>query len=426
MTDDGQASGVRLLPELHALLVVQWVQMLAQDRLGTTQAGSGKGPTGTQTYSFGDPASVHFVLAYAPEDGEWSIETVSGVAHENVEAVLEEAIAQAEAMNTGPDVVYRITVSSAGLTLSSGDLLHFMRLLGDQVRIQGRRRLSDRVILEFIEEPVPEGQSLLFAPKTQVTVTLFVPGPVAGPLAQRTAGGLAEVVSAICTLALGRVVTENLPTLFPAKPEEAQAAAELRYDPEILTLARDGISLDIFGDLGRLAGSDGTLRARGALLSYQAALEQRNSDVALMLLVTSIEALIAPRPAWGKDKVTKRFIRTIEELCPDAVDAIVNHANAQEAFMVKFRGGVQRRRRDLLDTIYTMRSNPTHTGVTPTTTGTLFQLADAGGMRVALLSDLARGALLAYLLAPRSSLIGHPLIDLAPPAPDQASPLPTS
>jgi hypothetical protein len=220
-------------------------------------------------------------------------------------------------------------------------------------------------------------------------------------------------VSAICTLALGRVVSGDGFALFPAEPEKAQEAQALRYDPEILTLARDSISLDIFGDLAARAGADGMLRVRGALLSYQAALEQRSPDVAVMLLVTSIEALIAPRPAWGKGKVTKRFIRATEELCPDAVDGLVNHANVEQAFMLKLRGNAQRRRRELLDTIYTLRSNPTHTGLGPTVSEALLHFGDSGGMRVALLSDLARGALLAYLVAPRSSLIGHPLIDPA-------------
>ena len=83
----------------------------------------------------------------------------------------------------------------------------------------------------------------------------------------------------------------------------------------------------------------------------------------------------------------------------------------EQAFGLRLRGGTQRRRRDLLDTIYATRSNPTHTGVSPTATGAILRLADAGGMRVALLSNLVQGALLADSLAPRSSLIGHPFID---------------
>lgn len=110
-----------------------------------------------------------------------------------------------------------------------------------------------------------------------------------------------------------------------------------------------------------------------------------------------------------------------DELCPTTVDEVVNHANVEQAFNVKLRGNPRRRRRDLLDTIYAMRSNPIHTGVGPSATGALLQLADAGGIRVALLSDLARSALLAYLVAPRSSLVGHPLIDPATRLSDEQS-----
>ena len=51
-----------------------------------------------------------------------------------------------------------------------------------------------------------------------------------------------------------------------------------------------------------------------------------------MLLVTSLEALIVPRPDWRKEKATKRFIEAIRKLCPDMVDAVVSHGNVEQAF----------------------------------------------------------------------------------------------
>jgi hypothetical protein len=41
----------------------------------------------------------------------------------------------------------------------------------------------------------------------------------------------------------------------------------------------------------------------------------------------------------------------------------------------------------------------------------LFAMGDASSMRVALISELAKGALLRFMQAPRSSLIGHPMFD---------------
>ena len=171
------------------------------------------------------------------------------------------------------------------------------------------------------------------------------------------------------------------------------------------------MSLDIFGDLAALGGMDAMLRVRGALLSYHAALQQASPDVAMMLLVSSLEALIVPRPEWRKEKATKRFIDALSQLCPDVVDSLVNHANVEQAFEYKKRGGPRARRRQLLDQIYALRSNPTHSGLGLSGAGMLSMFSDSGAMRTALLSDLVRGALLQFLQAPRSSLIGHPMFD---------------
>jgi len=209
---------------------------------------------------------------------------------------------------------------------------------------------------------------------------------------------------------VGRAVDVPL-VIFPAEPQETAAAQALRYDNSILGLARDHVSLDVFDEFMALGDQDGFMRVRGALLSYHAALQQANPDVALMLLVTSLEALIVPRPVWRKEKATKRFIEAIGELCPDVVGDVVNHANVEQAFGYRRRGGIEARRRQLLDRIYDLRSNPTHSGIRLSGVGMLSILADPGRMRVALLSDLARGALLRFLQAPRSSLIGHPMFE---------------
>ncbi len=226
-------------------------------------------------------------------------------------------------------------------------------------------------------------------------------------------------MAAICAFAAGRPV-DHYPPMFPADDAEAADALSRRHDFSILGLARDSMSLDIFGDLQRLGGVDALLRARGALLAYHAALKQMVPDVAVMLFVTSMEALISPRHEWGKQKVTQRFVKSLIELCPDAVDSVAEHRNVEEAFGYRRRGGIARRRKELLDAIYQARSLPTHSGIGLSPTG-LIVLASSESMRVALLSDLTRAALLAFLQAPRSSLVGHPVID-----PPQVQPPPTS
>jgi hypothetical protein len=152
------------------------------------------------------------------------------------------------------------------------------------------------------------------------------------------------------------------------------------------------------------------IRVRGALLAYQAAIAQSNADVATMLLVTAVEALIAPRQPWGKDQVTKRFIDALLILCPDAVDEILAHPNVEVGLSYRRRGGTRRQQRDLLSGIYDLRSRPTHTGLGLSYGGALAALGSSESIRVALLSDLARAAVLAFLQAPQSFLTGHPAL----------------
>lgn len=240
-------------------------------------------------------------------------------------------------------------------------------------------------------------------------MTIFAPGPGPSEWSQRNVAGCAEVVAAICAFATGRPVEYQVPQ-FPAKDTYAERAVARRHSPEIMGLARDFVSLDVVGDLPMRGGLDAVLRVRGALLAYHAALKQTTPDVAVMLFVTAIESLIAPHPEWGKDKVTTRFIKSLIDLCPYAVDALLAHDNVEQAFEYRKRGKVNRQRQDLVNRIYQMRSTPTHTGLALSATGMAI-LGTPSSMRVALLSDLARAAILSFIRAPRSSVIGHPMID---------------
>jgi hypothetical protein len=206
------------------------------------------------------------------------------------------------------------------------------------------------------------------------------------------------MVAAICAFAAGRAVDYYVPQ-FPAPAADAATATGRRHDPAIPGLARDFVSLDVFADLPALGDLDAVLRVRGALLAYHAALKQTSPDVAVMLLVTAIEALISPRHEWGKLKVTRRFQKSLLELCPQAVDALLAHDNVEQAFDYKKRGGVNWQQRDLLDRIYETRSTPTHTGLGLSATGMAI-LATPDSMRVALLSNLARAAILGYIQDP--------------------------
>jgi hypothetical protein len=199
--------------------------------------------------------------------------------------------------------------------------------------------------------------------------------------------------------------------MFPAEPGVFEEATSARHDPKILGLARDHVSLDVFEDFASRGGLEGVLRVRGSLLSYHAAMHQASPDVAVILMATGMEALTTPAQPWGKEKVTKRFIEGTIELCPEAVDAALAHANVEEAFAYQKRGGQNRQRKELLDRVYELRSTPSHAGLGLSGGAGLVMLDQPESMRVAIMSDLARAALLAFLQAPRSFLIGHPMFD---------------
>jgi hypothetical protein len=389
---------------------VSWITKFASERLAVAQQGSGSESSGRRTYSFGAPNAPHFVLATTSPGELWEMTQCEDLPLDLVRKVINESVARTAAGDLGGDVTYSVEMTTAPIAIDARLGLHFQRLLGDQARIVGQRRLSNQVVLDFSEDtPEPPTGPLLFAPRSHVQCYLFAPGPIHGPLSLNTAIGMSEVTSAICTVALGRVAEFNTgQLLFPAAEPVAAAARTLRDDPTIMGLARDGVSLDVFGELTQRGGSDSFLKVRGALLSYHAALQQSNADVATILLVAALEALITPAQPWRRSRTTKRFVDALQELCPDAVDAMVAHDNVQQALAYKRRGGLQARRKQMLVRLYDLRSTPAHEGLGLTRRSALLMLGDPGAMRVALVSDLVRAALLAFMQSPRSFLTGHP------------------
>jgi len=289
--------------------------------------------------------------------------------------------------------------------------LNMFRVLGDQVPIVGPRRLSDVALLDFTQDPPPESGQTLFVPDTKIIVTLFAPGPAAGPLVGNAVCATFETVAAICAVALGRPVAYSSLAHFPVPTELAESQWARRHDPAIRGLARDFVSLDIFAELAALGGPDAVIRARNACITIHEAQRQANADIATMLYVCAIEALITPgrQCKWRKEQVTKRFREAVLILCKEAVDDLLAHRNLEEALGFSKRGNVDRQRRALVDHIYDLRSLPTHTGVGPRNIS-IQTFGAERSIRVALLSDLARAALLSYIQAPMSFLTGHPAL----------------
>lgn len=320
-----------------------------------------------------------------------------------------EAAARVQRFELGESVWYSTELHEEPFNLAKAPFMgRFMQRLGNQQRIVGWRRLGQVALLEFAEE-IPEGEegkSMLFAPKAIVRAHLAVPGPRPGHFTSHIAHNALETIGAICTLALGRPVTLP-PTIFPTKTEETTSLGAHRADSKILTLARKSVPLDIFGWAGQPGGQQVFEKLRSALLTFDAAVKQEHDAVASILYVVAAECLTPPPVPWRKAKLTKRFREFYDELMPDVMDEIVAHGNFEEAIGVR-RGERTARalRREALDQIYAFRSGQLHEGLNPSYRGFV---GDTGAdARRALLSDFAEGAILRFIRAPRSSVIGHP------------------
>jgi hypothetical protein len=396
------------------LLFMQWIHHLAAERLGLDGWGT-RGeisPTAqvTRIYTFGSSAQDSMHVTRTSDDRAWRVE-VEGVERDIAQQIVAEALKAANQGDYGEEVCYTTDLTSSEPAIRGGFGVHFMRNLGDQVAIVGKRRLGGLAILDF-SVATPRVEQPLLVPETTINVALFVPGPSAGPLSDEIAYALSESVRVICALALGRTVNSPL-HIFPAKSDlDAQARSD-RDNPSILGLARDGISLD-FVDTGLVQhGPEHLARIRASLTAYEAALSQDHADVATILLVTAIEALIAPTASWGRDRVVTRFTRAVTALCPNAVDATLDHQNVEAAFAFQKRGALKRQRSELLSRIYELRSSPVHSGL-GVSSSLMTSIGSPGSMRVALISDLYRSFLFAFAAAPQSFLTGHPTIDPGP------------
>ncbi|HUH70487.1 MAG TPA: hypothetical protein VLZ05_17485 [Mycobacterium sp.] len=104
----------------------------------------------------------------------------------------------------------------------------------------------------------------------------------------------------------------------------------------MLALARSGISLDIFDDLPNLGDLVTVARARGAFLSYDAAVYQEREQVVVILYV-AVECLTNPFQC-KTERLASRFVNFFDQLMPQDLDALVPHGNFEQAFGV-VRGG---------------------------------------------------------------------------------------
>src|SRR6266508_5376506 len=67
-----------LPPRLQNLLFVEWVLYFAQERLGTSQWGTGgeqsRATMTSSQFTIGDPTKLHITIKRSPDDSRWEVE----------------------------------------------------------------------------------------------------------------------------------------------------------------------------------------------------------------------------------------------------------------------------------------------------------------------------------------------------------------
>lgn len=391
-------------------LLVDWFRYLGQEAgLPFGQYGSS-----ADAFSVGNPTEFHVRAEFVADGSLLRFMASDPNMQHQVDEIAERARLRISAGDLGSGVWYTTTYQELAFTLSAySGITELVMRMGNQVRILGWRRLGANVLLEFKEDSADVRdlkEPALLAPKAAVDAHFVIPGPCAGEFSNELVRSVSETVKAICSLALGRPL-QLAPALFPSQEKEIPELTRRRQDPQILTLARKHISLDIFGSLIALGDVQSHQRARAAILTYDAALSQERDPVATILYVVTCEALSVPFASWQTNKPTKRFIEFLDGLISSDLDEIVRHANFEHAFGIQ-KGSRQPRalRRELLDRIYELRSGFVHQGLGPSYTALFGELA-GGGMRRGLLARIAEMAILRFIASPRSSIIGHPVFE---------------
>jgi hypothetical protein len=389
---------VKIPDEWQRLLFVNWVQSLVTERLGLH---SWQGTWEFQIDQVGrkvtldiKPPAFQVVWTSADQD------------RPAVKAIIKDAWQRTEAGDLGAGTWFRTRFTSQVGWMSDVYHLHASRLMMEhrRRRASGPFRFTDDALLDFTQNMSEPGP--INPPDFTVDVTFRSPGPGPGPFTSKAVSEIATQIrtaTAYWTAAFLQKEPDASLT-FPAEQHHVDAAQAHLADPAVQYMAADGTSLGprIY-EFAQLGG-DAELfqRVMGGLYAYEQSLSQASEYVAIVMLVSAIEALSVPNTPWeGKRKVA-RFIDFVLTVAPETLDQVIAHRNFSDAF------GNRRSQKKFLDEIYNRRSRPLHSGSLQHHVQGFFGNLTEGPMRVALVSGLVRDCIANFLFAPVSMLTGHP------------------
>lgn len=390
--------------DLRRLLLVSWVHRLGSDAgFALEEHGSTD-----KTYRMGSQSGFHITAEFAQQPPYLTFKANDPEKQATVDEIAVSAAARVEANDFGDPHWHSadLEVPAYSMRDTIDALSGFLMAFGSP-RISGWRRLSGHALLEFIEHPAPDWKAEGgLPPMTIIRAHLRVPAPRPGYFCQTIANRAIETVAAICSFALMRSVYLP-PIIGETDSSTASQLDERAADPNVPTLARKSIAVDVMGFVLRPGGLECFERLRSALLTFDAALGQRHDAVACTLFVIAAEALTVPNQDWKHYRQRDRFCHFYRELMPEKLDEMIQHQNLEAMFAIK-RGLLKPRElhRRFLMAIYGFRSVNVHSGLQPNYNG--MRMASPVQVRRAFLAEFAETAILEFIQRPLSCLTGHP------------------
>ena len=394
-------------------LFTDWFIRLAGDAGLSVERTSQEGNSGR--YVVGAPDGDHVVLDFSvPRKPK-----VSGSANlerTTVQSWGAEALQRAKTGDPGDCVLWYGARCEVHPANPSGANMMYEAVVGRQRKtIVGWFRINESIIVNIHEanaasntaqgEAVPAKKILA----VDIDIRLNSPRERNAFHASEIAHQKFEVVAALCSLALDRPVP--LPMMVHEFPRARRLEKDLDgkvADQTLPHLVRHGAPLSLVEH-----GKDPALleifgRLRAALLTYHAGLEQTSTHAACVLFVSACEALAAPHRSWRKDRVTDRFIDFYSTMLASYVDAeLVPHRNLEQVLNIRrLDRSTEKLRTIIIEKFYELRSIQVHSGLQPSFTGMIGSPSAYLVVLRHMAKEFAEYAILNYMTAPRSSLVG--------------------
>lgn len=378
--------------------LIEWLAYYIHQAAPLSKSGKSNSQEG-QTWTYATECGISLEIQDLKESRTLRVQT-TGLTSASHRAVIEHATACTDLGLIGG--IWWYAVADSKRSLDQTECLQFMRSLDHACRVTGRVALGKQALLEFAAGSEEPGLAH-FSP---VSAKLFflAPGIHPGPFSTRLAMGLAPNLTACASYCLGTPLDLFPSSLRRADPTQlAQIEQAVRAAP-IPQLAFGGIPIwATLEGLHFTGAAEAANRAIRAIASYETAMRQRTLAATVVHLVSAIEALALPNlPSVAKHRTVKRFKDFLCECVPDVLDATLQHGNFSTAFPNV------RTAKQLTDEIYDSRSRAVHSGQF----GEYYEFhALDEGVRVALIAEIARAAIVSFVQCPFSSLVGHPSID---------------